>query len=210
MWFFLRHRVSPPNQCVKLVEDKYCLGLFSGTLCDFQKNCFLHLKNNKILISLRDMPFFYWSNVFLCFYPVFFISYAYLAQKLHEMNTPCTTIPPILCHFCLLYLLTCYYAMWVSSSKSSQPHENERAAVSRFIESAYWGCMSQCHYSNVGPGQITSTPISKANNQLNFTSYVVFPSPTECCPQPQLPKLVEDTFKDCLMKCCFLEPFVTF
>ena len=173
MWFFLPHRVSPSNQLPKLVEDKHCLVLFSGTLCDFQKKTIRYW-------SVWETCLFYWSNVFLCFYLVFFISYTYLAQKLHDMNTPCTTIPPILCHFCLLYLLTCSYAMWVSSSKSSQPHENDRAAVSRYIESAYWGCMSQCHYSNVG--LITSTPISKANNQLNFTGYVFFPSPTECRP----------------------------
>ena len=114
---------------------------------------------------------------------MFFISYTYFAQKLHDMNTPCTTIPPILCHFCLLYLLTCTYAIWVSSSKSSQPHEIDRAAVSRFIESAYRGCMSQCHYSNVGPGLITSTPVRKANNQFKFTGYVVFPSPLPFPPQ---------------------------
>ena len=52
--------------------------------------------------SVWGTRLFYWSNVFPCFYPVFFISYTYLAQKLHEMNTPCTKIPPILCHFCLL------------------------------------------------------------------------------------------------------------
>ena len=138
--------VAPHNQLPKLVEDKYCLVLFSGTLCDLLKYVVLINKNNKLLISLRDLPFLL-VKCFLCFYLVFFISYTHLAQKLHEMNTPCTTFPPTLCHFCLLYLLTCYYAMWVSSSKSSQPHENDRAAVSRFIESAYWGCMSQCHYS---------------------------------------------------------------
>ena len=134
-------------------------------------------------MSLRDLPFLL-VKCFLCFYLVFFISCTYFAQKLHDMNTPCTTIPPILCHFSLLYLLTCYYAIWVSSSKSSQPHENDRAAVSRFIESAYWGCMSQCHYSNVGPGLITSTPVRKANNQFNFTGYVVFPPPQSVAPKP--------------------------
>ena len=147
MWFFLRQRVSPPNQCVKLAEDRYCLMLFSGTLCDFQKKCLLHLKNNKILISLRDLPFFTGQMFFCVFTWCFSFPTRILPKKLHDMNTPCTTIPPTLCHFCLLYLLTCYYAMWVSSSKSSQPHENGRTAVSRFIESAYWGCMSQCHYS---------------------------------------------------------------
>ena len=44
--------------------------------------------------------------------------------------------------------------------------ENDGAAVSRFLESAYWGCMSQCHHSNVSPGLITSTPVSEANNQF--------------------------------------------
>ena len=29
MWFFLPYRVSPPNQSVELVEDKYCLITFT-------------------------------------------------------------------------------------------------------------------------------------------------------------------------------------
>ena len=37
-----------------------------------------------------------------------------------------------LCPCCLLYLQACYYAMWASSSKSSQPHENDQAAVKLF------------------------------------------------------------------------------
>ena len=58
--------------------------------------------------------------------------------------------------------------------------ENDGAAVSRFLESAYWGCMLQCHHSNVSPGLI-----SEANNQfLPVMWFSMFFLPSECRPPP--------------------------
>ena len=77
--------------------------------------------------------------------------------------------------------------------------EHGGAAVSSFLESAYWGCMLQCHHSNVSPGA------NQWSKQSIFTGDVVFPcfsSPQSVAPH-QLPK---KTGKHILFNVVFWNP----
>jgi hypothetical protein len=110
---------------IKLWEDAGC----TGNRCGLLKPDFLSQKKQLRDWSIWGIRLFYWSNE--CF-SVCFLFRIRILSKNYTKWIPFAPKFLQFCHFCLLYLLTYYYAMWVNSSKSSQPHENDRAAVSRF------------------------------------------------------------------------------
>ena len=145
MWFFhvfsSPQSVATPTSCPKNRETHIVQFCFLEPFVTFQNYVFF-IRDSKRLISFRD-SLFYWPNVFSVVLFVGFhfvhISCPKIARNeylLHQISSKFVSLLPAL----LASLL--YYAMWANSSKSSQPHENDGAAVSRFLESAYWGCMA--------------------------------------------------------------------
>ena len=137
---------------------------------------------------------------FLCFYLLVFILYAYLAQQLHEMNTSCTKLPPILCHCCLLYLLA-YYAMWANSSKSSQPHENDwkwRSCSKQVLGICLLGVHGNVTILMLALGKSVKQTI----NFHRWCGFSMFFLPAECRPPP----VTQKTGKHILFNFVFWNP----
>ena len=55
----------------------------------FSNQVFFLKNSNEEIDQFEGLAFFTGRMLIPCFYPVFFISYTYLAQKLHGMNTLC-------------------------------------------------------------------------------------------------------------------------
>ena len=157
MWFFhvfsSPQSVATPTSCPKNRETHIVQFCFLEPFVTFQNYVFF-IKDSKRLISFRDLPFLL-AKCFSVFLSLVFILYTYLVQKiarkeclLHQNSSNFVSLLPA--------LLASLYAMWANSSKSSQPHENDLAAVSRLADS--WNLLTggawQCHHSSVGPNHL--------------------------------------------------------
>ena len=177
---FPPRRVSPPTSCPK--NRKHILFNFVFWNPLWASKTTFSLKEIVGDWSILGAGLFYWPSVFSLFLFAGFYFIQISCPQMHEMNTSCTKLPPILCHCCLLYLLA-YYAMWANSSKSSQPHENDwkwRSCSKQVLGICLLGVHGNVTILMLALGKSVKQTI----NFHRWCGFSMFFLPAECRPPP--------------------------